>query len=768
MENNYSFSTIDNIYKNKKEFILIGLTGKVGSGSSIVSDIFASKYSELALSCPQPGNEGFSSDQERISRIIQEFQKSNKPQFLVIKSRDVMTSFLLDEGAWDSLRGIVTTQEKDIKKDTDLRTMILSDFKMELKVKKERSERNTALSTGLKFKPEDFTNYLEQFSTIDGKKLLTLLISENERITKDRKLEQFFFVTEVLPVLSKVIHTRLGNNYTTLFQQFGNSLRFYGTLVENEQNHIREQLSNNKTMNSSNNIDSFSKRINLFIKCIRRPLDNAVPVAIIIDSFKNVFESNYFKNRYSNFYLISVSKDETSRIEDLLINEPKNLNRQSIDNTDLNERPSLASKKIVAFIQCLYAHMDSKIEDKTGNDNLEYIKLLIKLAESKDISILKEIHLQEIKIRSEKEMFTQYCYQEKGGHLEESFKERGITECLCLYYLSIIKDYLRIALYVLKLYPFFLQDVETCIQSADIFLANNEPDSSPKLKLKESILRYISLMIRPGLVIPTPEERCMQIAYTAKLNSGCISRQVGAVVSDNQFNILSIGWNDVACGENPCIYRNLIDLQQQIDLPAYSDYEKRGDSEFHHFVKTLPLEGAEDVLLGVSPTFCFKSLNESLTREKNPMNARALHGEEKALLVCDQTKVQGGFLFTTSSPCEMCAKNAKEHRISRIYYIEPYPGISHSHIRSAGSEDNRADYKLFEGAIGRAYTQLYTPVMPIKDELELRGFPRNLMYKKSVQEEFSENDTSKGSEKTTKAEEVPVPLKKSFSPDWKK
>lgn len=731
MKENYSFSTIDNICKNKAEFILIGLTGKVGSGGGIVSDIFEKNFNELDLSCPQPGNEGFSSDQDRITRIILEFQKYNKPQFLIIKSRDIMTSFLLEEGAFDSLKGTVTTQDKNIKQDTALTTKILTEFSKELKLLKDSPKRNSIFFTSAIADAESkFRNYLEQFSTENTEQLLTCLISENKKIFDEQTQEQFFFVTEILPALSKVIHIQLGNKYTAVFQQYGNYLRFYGSLVDSEQNKIRKQLADNFTTHNSNNIYSYSKRINQFIKCIRKALDDTVPVAIVIDSFKNVFESNYFKNRYSNFYLISISKEETSRIEDLLINEPKNLSRQSIDNTDLNERPSVASKKIVAFIQCLFDQMNQKPVIHANDANLKYINLLNKLTKTKDISILEEIHQQEIKIKSEEDIFSQYCYTETEGHLEEVFKERGITESLCFYYLSIIKDYLRIALYVLKLYPFFLQDVETCIQSADIFLANNEPNSSPKLKLKESILRYISLMIRPGLVVPTSEERCMQIAYTAKLNSGCISRQVGAVVTDNHFNILSLGWNDVACGENPCIYRNLIDLQQQIDLPAYSDYEKKGDSEFHRFVKNLQLKGSEDVLSGISPTFCFKSLNESFTREKNPMNARALHGEEKALLVCDQTKVQGGFLFTTSSPCEMCAKNAKEHRISRIYYIEPYPGISHSHIRSAGSESNRAEYKLFEGAIGRAYTQLYTPVMPIKDELELRGFPHTLMNTK--------------------------------------
>lgn len=105
------------------------------------------------------------------------------------------------------------------------------------------------------------------------------------------------------------------------------------------------------------------------------------------------------------------------------------------------------------------------------------------------------------------------------------------------------------------------------------------------------------------------------------------------------------------------------------------------------------------------------------------MSARAMHGEEKALLQGRTPKIKGGCLFTTSSPCEMCAKNAKEHQISKIYYIEPYPGISQRHVCNSGDPNNRAQYILFEGAIGRAYTQLYTPILPYKDELSLRGFP---------------------------------------------
>ena len=95
-----------------------------------------------------------------------------------------------------------------------------------------------------------------------------------------------------------------------------------------------------------------------------------------------------------------------------------------------------------------------------------------------------------------------------------------------------------------------------------------------------------------------------------------------------------------------------------------------------------------------------------------------MHAEEKALDgVSDAAK--GGYLFTTSSPCEMCAKKAKNHQLSKIYYIETYPGISEQQFSNSGDKNNRAKHILFSGAIGRAYMQMYTPIMPHKDLLGL-------------------------------------------------
>lgn len=75
----------------------------------------------------------------------------------------------------------------------------------------------------------------------------------------------------------------------------------------------------------------------------------------------------------------------------------------------------------------------------------------------------------------------------------------------------------------------------------------------------------------------------------------------------------------------------------------------------------------------------------------------------------------GGFLFTTASPCDLCAKKAYQLGVKKIYYIDPYPGISQSHILKFGNKSN-PEMQLFYGAIGKAYISLYTQRISYKDE----------------------------------------------------
>lgn len=78
-------------------------------------------------------------------------------------------------------------------------------------------------------------------------------------------------------------------------------------------------------------------------------------------------------------------------------------------------------------------------------------------------------------------------------------------------------------------------------------------------------------------------------------------------------------------------------------------------------------------------------------------------------------------MFISFQSCERCTIIANEYQIKNIYYIEDYAGLSHTHVNASGKQEDRAVFRLFKGAIGVAYMKLYTPVLPLKDELQLRG-----------------------------------------------
>lgn len=269
---------------------------------------------------------------------------------------------------------------------------------------------------------------------------------------------------------------------------------------------------------------------------------------------------------------------------------------------------------------------------------------------------------------------------------------------------------------------FYSQNIAKCIQLSDIHINNPQEGTDNFSTLKRQLAWYISLIMHPGIVTPTKEERCMQLAITAKLNSGCMSRQVGAIVTDKNFSVKGIGWNSTAEGQPPCVVRSVEHLLNHDDPDAYSDYEKNNE-KFRNILKKkyadkLDSEEFTRKLAGRNVTYCFKDIQNKLENEKNQVHTRSLHAEENAFLQIAKyggQGINGGNLFTTASPCELCSKKAFQLGISQIFYIDPYPGISEDHILSIGKK--RPKLNLFHGAIGRAYNQLYESILPYKDEL---------------------------------------------------
>lgn len=264
------------------------------------------------------------------------------------------------------------------------------------------------------------------------------------------------------------------------------------------------------------------------------------------------------------------------------------------------------------------------------------------------------------------------------------------------------------------------QNIGRCIELADIHIKNEDCLLGYRHNLKDQIILYLSLIMHPGLFPPSHEERTMQVAYTAKFNSGCLSRQVGAVITDESYSIKALGWNSNPEGQVPCILRDCRDLINGVDQVAYSDFELK-NIEFKNslaIVQTNKVNPKISLLKGRHTPYCFKDVFYYETTDKNQVHTRSLHAEENAFLQISKhggQGIKGGKLFTTASPCELCAKKAYQLGIKEIYYIDLYPGISREHVLGCGSA--RPEMKLFKGAIGRAYIHLYQPILSYKDEV---------------------------------------------------
>lgn len=299
---------------------------------------------------------------------------------------------------------------------------------------------------------------------------------------------------------------------------------------------------------------------------------------------------------------------------------------------------------------------------------------------------------------------------------------------------------------------FFSTDVENCIQKSEIHVRFIDENSAAVknvnefYSITEQLMKIQALIQQPGIITPTGVERCMQVAYNSKFNSGCISRQVGAVITDSGLSIKSVGWNDVPQNTITCLLRSVKDLQSpKVDI-AYSEFENK-NSDYKYTENALPIKNKKYVINkkhigknfasnlaaefsdeklkaieqeGKNCSFCFKTNHNKFEGEKNQVHTRSLHAEENAMLQISKfggQQVKGGCLFTTASPCELCAKKAYQLGIKKVYFIDKYPGISIEHILSTGT--NCPEMVAFTGVIGKAYNKLYEPLMSYKDELGL-------------------------------------------------
>ncbi|MDR1198375.1 MAG: DUF4062 domain-containing protein [Prevotellaceae bacterium] len=645
-------SVIDVLFQKNKEFIIIGLTGRTGSGCSTIANLLSSdnlvnkdKREELLKT---------KSNEERKYSICYNYLAKNwEMPAILVKITHLILLLCLKDGFnnfLNQIRNWVTNsyniqkhqmeteltelkrkkQDADKKDDKDNMEKSI-ELGQEIVVKEELLKKNEkSKNTRIRI-IENVEKILPEIKIIRDMERNADFVYEslrnksqsyrNRNITIERDAISNFLGTkenkgEIEDCYSQ-LKNKLDKSFVSTFQLFGNYIR-YSTFFERNEDE------------SPYSITSLLHHVIQYYRNINTDEDKST--LIVIDSLRNPYEIFYLRKKYSSFYAMAVSARDDNRRNRLI---DKNYDKKTIEEFNETEFPS-----------------------------------------------------QKVSLRDK----------------------------------------------------FIYQNINECAEISDIHIINNDKkvnedgnETNGLDYLQKQLIRYVSLMKHPALVIPTHEERTMQIAFMAKSNSGCISRQVGAVITDKDFAIKTIGWNTAPEGQVPCLLRDCYTLletkNEKKDLKAlYSEYEvkqrekniDKPDEKTLCDCLTEKFGTDKSIFNGRNVSYCFKDVFNKQKGEKNQVHTRALHAEENAFLQITKhggQSIKGGKLFTTASPCELCAKKAYQLGIKEIYYIDLYPGISQEHILESGKNECRPKMIFFEGAIGRAYLQLYQPIISYKDEI---------------------------------------------------
>ena len=255
---------------------------------------------------------------------------------------------------------------------------------------------------------------------------------------------------------------------------------------------------------------------------------------------------------------------------------------------------------------------------------------------------------------------------------------------------------------------------------ADFFLNLGKNDDH----VKHSLQRFLELIFSHPYKNPTFDEFAMFMAFNSSVRSGDLSRQVGAVISQNN-QIIATGANDVPQTGGGLYWAEADpDTGEVNDHKDGKDYTRDGDSNKQAQVEIIQ-EIAKNLLdSGVVVSDKEIDLTDVLKSSKiSDLTefGRVVHAEMDALLSCGRAGIPtvGATLYCTTFPCHNCAKHIIAGGMKRVVYVEPYPKSRaldfHSESIQLKSEfdkstqdDQLIDFEPFIGVGPRRFLDLFS------------------------------------------------------------
>lgn len=261
------------------------------------------------------------------------------------------------------------------------------------------------------------------------------------------------------------------------------------------------------------------------------------------------------------------------------------------------------------------------------------------------------------------------------------------------------------------------QSVRDVFPQADFFLRINDGTDD---QIRANLARYLDLLLGVKVITPTADERAMYEAHSAARNSACLSRQVGAAITDETGEVLSVGWNDV-----PRAFGGLYESFGRPSESSYVDHRcwnKDGGKCFNDEEKSEIASRLTKALIseGIVDRSKEDEVNARLRRSSEVRGliefSRAVHAEMHAILNAGHssgTRVKDGKLYVTTYPCHSCARHIIAAGIKEVRFIEPYrkslaTRLHPDAITESESEKHKVRIVPFDGVAPARFLDLFS------------------------------------------------------------
>lgn len=270
----------------------------------------------------------------------------------------------------------------------------------------------------------------------------------------------------------------------------------------------------------------------------------------------------------------------------------------------------------------------------------------------------------------------------------------------------------------------FGQGVRDAFELADVYVAvrSGQP-------ISQRIARLVRLLFGAPFETPTRLEEAMFLASGAGLRSSASGRQVGAVVIDEDGEVLLTGVNEAPKAHGGQYWAE--------ELPDHRDFTYGADVN-----DRLRLEIVSDLLARLHQAGWLSSAADTSDLDglaRRAMNGplrsgrigdllefgRIVHAEMAAICTAARrgTALKGAIMCSTTYPCHECARLIIAAGIRKVVYIDPYPKSQIQEMfrdevsEGPCAEEGTVVFEPFEGVAPRLFRQVFEMPLRLRDKV---------------------------------------------------